>query len=80
MGHDELDTRLRLIENSVAAIETLLKTKVEQFESTLGDPGIVLRVDRIEAKERIRGWIAKTALGAAVTAFIGFIWSQLTGK
>lgn len=88
MSGDEIERRLRGVEAAAVRIETMLSATLTTMSRSLesldrqvfgthsDNPGLVLRVDRIEGHERIRRWFTRTALGAALTALVGMLWRQ----
>ena len=53
--------------------------KIHAYLAGNGDPskGLIVRVDRLEGKQRFRGFVEKTALGAVVVGTIGMLLSWL---
>lgn len=54
-------------------------TRLDKFITGGDEPGegIIVRLDRVEQREKQRTWFARTALGAAIAALITSI-SKLT--
>lgn len=88
MSGDEIEQRLRGVETCLVEIKSTLATKLATLGDTVAaidsqifgthhdNPGLVLRVDRIESTERLRQWFSRTALGAALTALVGMLWKH----
>ena len=49
------------------------------WKAHYGKQGIMLRLDRVERQVKWAGWIGKTALGAAIFAFIEWGWGKAFG-
>lgn len=74
--------RLRTIEQSVDRLREV-PLRLERIEARLDHTlpnDLRVRLDRLERAERRRVWLALSALGAAITAIVGWIVESLVRR
>lgn len=76
----DIDGRLRSLELSNARQETefrAMRSKMDDVHKALvnGGNGLVVRVDRLEQAEKRRAKLVSTAVGAAIAAVVGSVWT-----
>ena len=59
----------------------MIQSDVKEIKDRLlgvpgGDPGMIVRVDRLEQSNQKIGWLAGTAAGAAITSIVGLIFKH----
>jgi len=67
-----MPTQLDRIEEKVNRIESRL-----EGDGSDGNPGIIVRLDRVEQTHRIAKWLTATTVGAAITSIVAAVKSGL---
>jgi len=67
-----MPTQLDRIEEKVNRIESRL-----EGDGSDGNPGIIVRLDRVEQTHRIAKWLTATTVGVAITSIVAAVKSGL---
>lgn len=71
-----IDTVERYIDGKLEGIRDSID-KLTHFIEGNGQPGLKIRLDRLEQSEARRNWTVKAVAGAMIGAFITSLWALL---
>lgn len=79
-----MESRMAGVEHSLVQIKTTLEENLPKVTKQLygngpRDPGMIVRLDRLEQAQCRHNWRMRMVVGIVVTLVIGGLWSILTG-